>query len=104
MNDQALSIGQIPRLPEAGGPTALQIPPLPYSSRWSRFVSVLCAGVLLASLAGILWLSLTVPKLQRFEEPGRALDLMVSRMMEAQDGLHRAPKWQRWVAEWTMDN
>jgi len=56
------------------------------------------------SLAGILWLSLTVPKLQRFEEPDRALDLMVSRMMEAQDGLHRAPKWQQWMAEWTMDD
>ena len=83
---------------------ASEVSLLPYSSRWSRFVSVLCAGVLLASLAGILWLSLTVPKLQRFEEPDRALDLMVSRMMEAQDGLHRAPKWQRWVAEWTMDN
>lgn len=104
MNDQALSIGQIPRLPEADGSTVSEVSPLPYSSRWSRFVSVLCAGVLLASLAGILWLSLTVPKLQRFEEPGRALDLMVGRMMEAQDGLHRAPKWQQWVAEWTMDN
>ena len=104
MNDQTLSIGQLPRLPETSAPTTVQASLFPYSSPWSRFVSVVCAGILLASLAGILWLSLTVPKLQRFEEPDRALDLMVSRMMEAQDGLHHAPAWQQWVAEWTMDN
>jgi uncharacterized protein len=104
VNDQTLSIGQLSRLPEASASIAVQGSPLPYSSRWSRFVSVVCATILLASLAGIFWLSLTVPKLQRFEEPDRALDLMVSRMMEAQDGLHRAPAWQQWVAEWTMDN
>jgi uncharacterized protein len=103
MNEQALSIGQLPGLPEAGHPTVSQASLPPYNSRWSRFVSVICAGILMASLAGILWLSLTVPKLQRFEEPDRALDLMVSRMMEAQDGLQRAPKWQQWMAEWTMD-
>ncbi len=104
MNEQVLAIGQLPKLPDAGDPIDSLASPLPYSSRWSRCVSVLCAGVLLASLAGILWLSLTVPKLQRFEEPDRALDLMVSRMMEAQDGLRRAPVWQQWVAEWTMDS
>ncbi|MBX3327469.1 MAG: type II CAAX endopeptidase family protein [Nitrospira sp.] len=104
MNEQMLAIGQLPGLPEDADSTVSQASPLPYSSRWSRFVSVLCAGILLASLAGILWLSLTVPKLQRFEEPDRALDLMVSRMMQAQDGLRRAPIWQQWVAEWTMDS
>ncbi|HMS85457.1 MAG TPA: type II CAAX endopeptidase family protein [Nitrospira sp.] len=67
-------------------------------------MSVVCVGILLASLTGILWLSLTVPKLQRFDEPDRALDVMVSRMMQAQDGLHHAPAWQQWVAKWTMDN
>lgn len=104
MNEQTLSIGQLRGIPEAGQSTVSAASPLPYNSRWSRFISAICAGILLASLAGILWLSLTVPKLQRFEDPGRALDLMVSRMMEAQDGLHRAPKWLQWLAEWTMDN
>ncbi len=104
MNEEALSIGQLPRFPEAGEPTVFQAAPLPYSSRWSRFVSTICAAILLASLAGILWLSLTVPKLQRFEKPDRALDVMVSRMMEAQDSLHRASEWQQWVAKWTMDS
>jgi membrane protease YdiL (CAAX protease family) len=27
---------------------------------------------------------------------------MVSRMLEAQDGLRRAPEWQQWLADWTM--
>ncbi|MBL8074635.1 MAG: hypothetical protein JNL29_09705, partial [Nitrospira sp.] len=67
-------------------------------------MSVICASILMTSLVGILWLSLTVPKLQRFEEPNRALDLMVSRTMQAQDGLRRAPVWQQWMAEWTMDS
>ena len=104
MNEQTLSIGQLRGIPEAAQSTVSAASPFPYNSRWSRFISAICAGILLASLAGILWLSLTVPKLQRFEDPGRALDLMVSRMMEAQDGLHRAPKWMQWLAEWTMDN
>lgn len=104
MNERVVAIGQVPRLQEVGDPAVSQASPLPYRSRWSRFVSVICAGILMTSLAGILWLSLTVPKLQRFEEPDRALDLMVSRMMEAQDGLHRAPKWQQWMAKWTMDS
>lgn len=104
MNEQTLGIGQVSRLPEAGEPIVSQASPLPYSSRWSRFVSVICASILMTSLVGILWLSLTVPKLQRFEEPNRALDLMVSRTMQAQDGLRRAPVWQQWMAEWTMDS
>ena len=36
---------------------------------------------LIAALGAILWFSVTSPKLQRFEEPDRALDLMVSRML-----------------------
>lgn len=104
MNEEALSIGQVPRLPEVCESSVSPACPLPYNSRWSRVVSAICAAILLASLAGILWLSLTVPKLQRFQEPDRALDLMVSRMMEAQDGLRHAPEWQQWMAEWTMDN
>lgn len=102
MSDQALSIEQLPSLPQVDRPTVSQTSRLPYDSQWSLFVSVLCACVLVAALGSILWFSITVPKLQRFEEPDRALDLMVSRMMEAQDGLSRSPEWQQWLAEWTM--
>lgn len=104
MSEQALPIGQIQRLPQVDGSTVSQASIPPYGSPWSIVVSVVCACVLLTALGSILWFSITVPKLDRIEEPDRALDLMVSRMMEAQDGLSRSPEWQQWLAEWTMGN
>lgn len=74
----------------------------PFRSRFSLIVSVVSAIVLLAALGAILWFSATLPKLERFEEPDRALELMVSRTMEAQDGLRLSPEWQQWLAEWTV--
>jgi membrane protease YdiL (CAAX protease family) len=73
----------------------------PFPSNFSRSLTALSAVVLIAALGAILWVSATVPRMERFEDPDRALDLMVSRTMEAQDGLHQAPAWQQWVAEWT---
>lgn len=102
MSEETLSIGPLRRLPEVDSSAGFQSPLLPYSSPWSFVVSLVCACVLVAALGSILWFSITVPKLDRFEEPDRALDLMVSRMMEAQDGLERSPEWQQWLAEWTM--
>lgn len=102
MSEQALPIGQLQRLPQVDCPTVSQHPIPPYGSPWSIFVSVVCVCVLVAALGSILWFSITVPKLERFENPDRALDLMVSRMMEAQEGLGRSPQWQQWFAEWTM--
>ena len=102
MSEQALSIGRLQHLPQVDAASPSQIPILPYGSRWSLFVSIVCACILMSTLGSILWFSITVPKLHRFEEPDRALDLMVSRMMEAQDGLSRSPEWQQWLAAWTM--
>lgn len=99
MSEQALSIEQLQRLPQTDHSTVSQPP---YGSPRSIAVSVICACILLVSLGNILWFSITVPKLDRFEEPDRALDLMVGRMMEAQEGLDRSPEWQQWLAEWTM--
>lgn len=73
----------------------------PFDSPVSKIVSLLSAIILLAAFGAILWFSSTVPKLQRFAEPDRALDLMVSRMLQAQDGLQHAPVWQQWVNGWT---
>ena len=42
-----------------------------------------------------------LPRLLVRGDPERALDLMVSRTMEAQDGLLLAPDWQKRVTEWT---
>lgn len=85
--------------------TPAVIPPSqPFSASFSQTVSVISAVVLLASLMAIVWFSATLPKLQRLEEPDRALELMVSRTMEAQDGLARSPLWQQWITKWTAGN
>jgi uncharacterized protein len=102
MSEQALPIGQLQRLPQIDHSTVSQPPIPPYGSPWSIVVSVVCACVLLASLGSILWFSITVPKLDRFDEPDRGLDLMVGRIMEAQDGLDRSPEWHQWLAVWAM--
>ncbi len=73
----------------------------PFRSPLSLTVSALSAVVLVAALGAILWFSATLPKLERLEEPDRALELMVSRTMEAQDGLRQSPKWQQWLTGWT---
>ncbi|MBX3331688.1 MAG: CPBP family intramembrane metalloprotease [Nitrospira sp.] len=102
MNEQTLSIGRSSDFPPRDQPAVSKQSAAPYSSRWSVVVSGVCAGILVAALGAVLWFSATLPKLQRFEEPDRALDLMVSRMLEAQDSLRRAPEWQQWLAGWTM--
>lgn len=102
MSEQTLSIQPVPDLPPRDQPIVPAQSVFPYSSRWSLVVSGVCAGILIAALGAILWFSVTSPKLQRFEEPDRALDLMVSRMLDAQDSLRRAPQWQQWLADWTM--
>ncbi len=102
MNDQALSIGQSSDFPQHDQPAAPKPSIAPYGSRWSLVVSGVCAGILVAALGTLLWFSVTLPKLQRFEDPARALDLMVSRTLDTQDSLRRAPTWQQWMADWTM--
>ncbi|MEQ1680067.1 MAG: type II CAAX endopeptidase family protein, partial [Nitrospira sp.] len=102
MNDQALSIGQSSDFPQHDQPAAPKPSIAPYGSRWSLVVSGVCAGILVAALGTVLWFSVTLPKLQRFEDPDRALDLMVSRTLDTQDSLRRAPTWQQWMANWTM--
>ena len=102
MSDQTLSIGRSSNFPPHDQLIVPEQSTSPYSSRWSLIVSGICAGILVAALGAILWLSATSPKLQRFEEPNRALELMVSRTLDAQDSLRRAPQWQQWLADWTM--
>ena len=90
------------------GPAAGEIQPraryagTPFGSGFSRLVSVISAVLLLVALGSIFWFSATVPKLDRLEEPDRALELMVCRIMEAQDGLQRSPAWQQRLAEWMV--
>ena len=102
MSEQGFSIQPLPDRPPRDQPTVSEQSAVPYGSRWSLIVSGVCAGILVAALGTILWFSATLPKLQRFEEPDRALDLMVSRMLAVQDSFRRAPEWQQWLADWTM--
>ena len=102
MNDQALSIERSSDFPQHDPPIVPKPSIAPYGSRWSLVVSGVCAGILVAALGAVLWFSVTLPKLQRFENPDRALDLMVSRTLDTQDSLRRAPTWQQWMADWTM--
>ncbi len=67
-------------------------------------MTVVSATILLASLGTIIWLSATLPKLEQFDEPIRALELMVERSMDAREGLSRSPLWQQRIAEWTLSS
>lgn len=100
MEGEPQSKAPLPLSGEEGG----RVSPAPCEGaarpQFSLFVSVLSALMLLATLGAILWSSSNSPKLDRFDDPDRALDLMVSRTMEAQDGLDRAPRWHQWVAAW----
>lgn len=73
----------------------------PDRPRFSLSVSLFAAALLISALGALLWLSSHSSRLERFDDPERALDLMVSRTMEAQDGLLLAPDWQQRVTEWT---
>ncbi|MCS6896638.1 MAG: CPBP family intramembrane metalloprotease [Nitrospira sp.] len=74
----------------------------PFGSPFSRAVSAVSAALLLSVLGLLLWVSATVPPLHRVEEPDRALDLMVGRLMEAQEELRRFPLWQQRLTEWVI--
>jgi membrane protease YdiL (CAAX protease family) len=102
MSDEKALIGQ-PLAPAESGEAAFPAEPAePFRSGLSHVVSVMSAIILVTAFGVILWFYVTSPKLDRFEEPDRALELMVSRTMEAQDGLRQSPEWQQWIAEWTV--
>lgn len=61
---------------------------------------MLTALFLIGALSSVVWLSSSVPKLERVEAPERALTLMVSRIMDVQEGLKRAPAWQQTLFLW----
>ncbi|MDF0644961.1 MAG: CPBP family intramembrane metalloprotease [Nitrospira sp.] len=71
-----------------------------YPHRFSPVISVLAAVFLVLALTSVLWLSLSIPKLERMDAPETALARMVSRTMDAQEGLRRAPAWKQLVLAW----
>ncbi len=101
MIDQSKPLIPAEHSPTADGQGAVD---QPFASSFSPTVSVICALMLFASLVAIMWFSTTLPRLQRLENPDRALDLMVSRTMEAQDGLARSPQWQQRIMGWMVSS
>jgi hypothetical protein len=75
-----------------------------YFDRFSPLVTLLSALFLIVALASILWLSASASKLDRVELPEQALNLMVSRTMDMQEGLKRAPQWEQQLYAWTSDD
>jgi hypothetical protein len=71
-----------------------------YSGRFSPTVTLLSALFLTIALASVVWLSTSASKLDRIESPERALSLMVSRTMDVQEGLKRAPRWEQQLFAW----
>jgi membrane protease YdiL (CAAX protease family) len=71
-----------------------------YSGRFSPTVTLLSALFLTIALASVVWLSTSASKLDRIESPERALSLMVSRTMDVQEGLKRAPQWEQQLFAW----
>ncbi|MDE3041056.1 MAG: CPBP family intramembrane metalloprotease [Nitrospirota bacterium] len=72
-----------------------------YSGRFSSSVTLLSALFLMVALASVVWLSASATRLDRIESPERALSLMVSRTMDVQEGLKRAPQWEQHLFAWT---
>ena len=72
-----------------------------YSGRFSPTVTLLSALFLIVALTSVVWLSASASKLDRIESPERALSLMVSRTMDVQEGLKRAPQWEQQLFAWT---
>lgn len=102
MTDDGLQISHQQWSGEIGISPTVRSSSDPFQSAFSRAISIVSAAILLAALGAILWLSATLPKLDQFDDPSRALELMVGRTMDAQEGLRRAPLWQQWLTEWTV--
>ncbi len=77
-------------------------PPVYYDPKFSRLITVLSALVLFASIGVVVWLAFEVPRLGRVADAGRALDHMVGRLMDAEEGLKSLPVWERYLYEMTM--
>ena len=74
---------------------ATDVPPTigVYSGRFSPTVTLLSALFLTVALGSVVGLSASASKVDRIESPEQALSLMVSRTMDVQEGLKRAPQW-----------
>jgi membrane protease YdiL (CAAX protease family) len=101
MESHTLSLND-PQQPQSWWRATDAPPPMGfYAGRFSPTVTLLSALFLMVALASVVWLSASASKLDRIESPERALSLMVSRTMDVQEGLKRAPRWEQQLFAWT---
>ena len=72
----------------------------PFPGQFSPLVSWLAAIFLVASFASVTVMASALSKIDRIEAPEQALSLMVGRTMDLQEGLNRAPTWERQLIGW----
>jgi len=71
-----------------------------FPTQYSTTVSWLAAIFLIASFLSVIVMASSTSKIDRFEAPEQALNLMVSRTMDVQEGLTRAPAWEQRLMAW----
>lgn len=77
-------------------------PPRPYDPGFLKPVTYLSAIVLLGSILLVGWFAIDMPKLARIENPERALEHMVGRLMDVEAGFAQLPEWERGLYELSM--
>ena len=77
-------------------------PPRWYDPRFSKAVTILSAIVLSASVTLVVWFAVDIPKLGRVADAEKALEHMVSRIMDVEEGFRRLPAWEHFFYEVTM--
>ncbi len=66
-----------------------------YPEKFSSTVTVLAALIFVMVVGGMVWPSLSSPKLNRFDAPEQALSLIINRTMDAREGMKRASWWEQ---------
>lgn len=95
----------VPTLDQAGPPVicvGAPPPPHPYNPAFSGAITVLSAVILCLSIAVVAWLSFDVPPVDRVPDAERALNHIVGRLMDLQEGLKTLPVWEQFLYEATM--
>ena len=77
-------------------------PPRWYDPQFSKAVTILSAIVLFASVTLVVWFTIDIPKIGRVADPEKALEHMVSRIMDVEEGFKHLPAWEHALYEVTM--
>ena len=77
-------------------------PPRWYDPQFSKAVTILSAIVLSASVTLVVWFTIDIPKIGRVADPEKALEHMVSRIMDVEEGFKHLPAWEHALYEVTM--